>query len=101
MGSGFDGKIQDFVIGNIISALIFEPKGTKKTIEEITREMAGSGNEKFYQKVADHLVAERFIYKEIDKSFYVISKNKKNEYFFKPATKFDRIMNYIINFPSI
>lgn len=94
------GTTTDIVRYNILSAVKYEPKETRKSIDEIIREMSVSGNEKkFYQLNADKLVIQRFLYQDLDKKVYVFSKDKDGKYFFKPATRFDRIINYILNFP--
>jgi hypothetical protein len=94
------GTMADFVNQNIISALEFVPKGTKKSIDQILAEMEKitDGKKKFYQLEAERMVIQRFLYHDLDKQTYVFSKDNQGKYFFKPATRFDRIMNCVLNF---
>lgn len=83
---------------HIFSAVIYDPK-RRKSIEQILEERGEITDEKkkTYQLEADRMIAQKFLYRDLDKKDYVFSKDKEGKYFFQPATRIDKIINYVFN----
>ena len=96
------GTIKDFVRNEIFLSLDFEPRGTKKTIDEMIKngDITPKKMRRIYRLEADKMVSRRFLKYDLDKKIYVFSKDNGDKYFWQLATLRDRAMNCILNLAS-
>ena len=78
-------------------ALEFEPKGTKKTIDEmLDRNLFADPHFRILgQEELDEMVARRSMRIELDGSKYVFSKDLQGAYSWQPATRLDIIRYHL------
>ena len=73
-------------------ALEFEPKGTKKTIDQMLDRNLFVNNPHFKglgEEELDEMVKRRYMRIELDGSKYVFSKDQEGRYSWQPATRLD------------
>ncbi|MDP3992565.1 MAG: hypothetical protein U1B79_00600 [Candidatus Pacearchaeota archaeon] len=78
-------------------ALEFEPKGTKKKLDEMLDRnlFADLHFRRLGQEELDEMVARRSMRIELDGSKYVFSKDPQGAYFWQPATRLDIIRYHL------
>lgn len=98
MGIGIGGTEKDLALANILIEFEFEPKGTKKSLDEIckARGITGDLMKNLCGSQADLMAVKRFM-KYDKEGKWVFSKTDKGEYFWKEATFRDKCMHYLMN----
>lgn len=95
---------REFVQIEASMALEFEPKGTKKTIDQILDERTIFRNNPqlrtIGQEELDMMVERRFMSIELDGSKYTFSKDQEGRYSWQPATRLD-IIRYHLRRPLL
>jgi hypothetical protein len=78
------GTIEDFVQGEILINFSFEPKGIKKSMDEIyeARHVIEPSLRALYQKQADYMIKKKVSLLE-DKKRYIFSKDDSGRYFWQ------------------
>ena len=95
MGVCVGGTERDMANAEVSICFTFEPRGTKKSLEDIYKQRNTPDNFKPRIKAeAEDMVAKKFMLVE-GRNLYVFSKDKQEKYFWKPATLADRGRYYL------
>lgn len=91
MGIAEGGTIRDLARANVSICFSFEPRRTKKTIEQILNErgITDPNLRQACQEEADRMVEQRVLYIRKDRINYVFSKDDQGTYSLQPATRLD------------
>ena len=96
MGIMVGGTIEDLARSEVTINFTFEPKGTKKSLDEIfkARRITNEEMRRLCQQEADLMVERRFMLYDGD-GVHTFSKDDQGNYFWREATKAEKIMGYL------
>ena len=85
------GTARDMAQASVAICFNFEPRGTKKTIEQILseRKIQDESLRTLCQEEADRMVQVKSLHTDRDGKTYVFSKDQQGEYSWQPATRMD------------
>ena len=100
MGVCSGGTMRDLAQTEVDICFSFEPKGTKKTIEQILNQRSPKNPilRKIMGEEADKMVAQKFLSYDENGQVHIFSKDSQGAYSYQPANIINRVMNRLLNF---
>ena len=97
MGIVNGGTIEDLANAEISVCFSFEPRGTRKSLEDIYSQRSTSKELKpLIKKEVERMVKKKYMLIE-GKETYVFSRDTENKYYWKKAAAADQYLNYFLN----